>query len=118
MFDVVFYQKEDGSCPIRDFLDSLDCKMRAKCLRLLGLLEQNGNELREPYSKALGAGLYELRAKQGSDIVRMLYFFIMEHKIVVTNGFVKKSRKAPRQEIELAKRYRKEYMERKESQHE
>lgn len=39
MYNVVFYQKENGSCPIRDFLNSLDYKMRAKCLRLLGLLE-------------------------------------------------------------------------------
>lgn len=118
MYNVVFYQKENGSCPIRDFLNSLDYKMRAKCLRLLGLLEQNGNDLREPYSKSLGDGLYELRVKQGSDIVRMLYFFFIGHKIVVTNGFVKKTRKAPRQEIELAKRYRNEYMEQKENRHE
>lgn len=34
-------------------------------MRLILLLEQNGNELREPYSKSLGDGIFELRAKQG-----------------------------------------------------
>lgn len=118
MFEIVFYRKEDGSCPIRDFFDSLDYKMRAKCLRLLQLLENNGNDLREPYSKSMGDGLYELRIKQGSDIVRMLYFFVVGQKIVITNGFVKKTKKTPRQEIELARRCRSEYMERKENLYE
>lgn len=47
-FTVDFYKLPDGSCPIQDFLDSLDNKMRAKLLRMVLLLEQNGNDLREP----------------------------------------------------------------------
>lgn len=45
-FDIDFYTMSDGSCPIKKFLDSLDNKMRAKLLRTVMLLEQNGNELR------------------------------------------------------------------------
>lgn len=111
-FDVDFFRKQDGSCPVEDFLDTLDTKMRAKILRLIMLLEQNGNELREPYSKPLGDGIFELRAKQGSDITRVLYFFVIGHKIILTNGFIKKSLKTPRSEIELAKRYRADYLSR------
>lgn len=111
-FDVDFFRKQDGSCPVEDFLDTLDTKMRAKILRLVMLLEQNGNELREPYSKPLGDGIFELRAKQGSDITRVLYFFVIGHKIILTNGFIKKSLKTPRSEIELAKRYRADYLSR------
>ena len=66
-FNADFFRKQDGSCPVEDFLDTLDTKMRAKLLRLIMLLEQNGNELREPYSKPLGDGIFELRAKQGSE---------------------------------------------------
>lgn len=111
-FDVDFFRKQDGSCPVEDFLNTLDTKMRAKLLRLIMLLEQNGNELREPYSKPLGDGIFELRAKQGSDITRVLYFFVIGHKIILTNGFIKKSLKTPRSEIELAKRYRADYLSR------
>ena len=72
-FEVVFYDKEDGSKPARDFLLSLDVKMRAKMSRTIVLLKQNGNKLREPESKSLGDGIMELRAKVGSDISRVLY---------------------------------------------
>lgn len=77
-------------------------------------MEQNGNEFREPYSKHLEDGIFELRVKHGSDIARTLYFFIMGHKIVLTNGFVKKTQKTPKSEIELAKRCRTDYFIRRE----
>ena len=76
------------------------------------LLENNGNELREPYSKHLGDGIFELRTKQGSDIARVLYFFIIGRKIVITHGFTKKTEKTPRREIEMARKYRKDYLKR------
>ncbi len=38
-----------------------------------------------------------------SDISRVLYFFYYNGKIIVTNGFVKKTPKTSRKEIELAK---------------
>ena len=47
--------------------------------------------LREPYSKHLDDGIFELRCKFGSDITRVLYFFYYEGKIILTNGFVKKN---------------------------
>ena len=109
-FEVVFYDKpEGGSMPALEFLDSLDLKMRAKMLRTIQLLADNGTDLREPYSKPLGDGIFELRAKVGSDITRVLYFFFVGRRIVLTNGFIKKTEKTPPQEIERAKHYRAEY---------
>ena len=58
----------------------------------------NGPLLREPYSKSLENGIFELRTKQGSDITRVLYFFIVGKKAVLTNGFIKKSKKTPKAE--------------------
>ena len=78
-FEVNFYYKADGSCPVRDFLDTLDDKMLAKLLGTISLLETNGTQLREPYSKSLGDGIFELRAKQSSNITRILYFFVVGH---------------------------------------
>ena len=68
-----------------------DVKMQAKLFRLLELLEWKGNALREPYSKAVSDGIFELRAIQGNNITRILYFFMDGKKIILTNGFVKKS---------------------------
>ena len=114
MFDIDYYVTKEGYCPIMDFFSTLDDKMRAKCFRLLELLEKNGNELREPYSKYLGSGLFELRVKQSSNVIRIVYFFVIEHRIIITNGFVKKTLKTPRRDIELAKKYREDFLLREE----
>ena len=112
LFDVEYYEKEDGTFPAEEFILSLDSKMQAKMFRELDLLETFGNQLREPHSKPLGDGIYEIRAKVASDITRVLYFFVVNKKIILTNGFIKKTQKTPDNEIALAKKYRKDYLER------
>ena len=114
-YEVIFYDKADGTEPAKDFLLSLDKKMRAKMLRTISLLADNGPDLREPCSKALGDGIFELRAKVGSDISRVLYFFIVGRRVILTNGFVKKTQKTPPAELERAKRYRADYLGREEN---
>ena len=111
-FEAIFYEKETGEVPVEDFLCSLDKKLRAKFAGLLLILEEKGNLLREPYSKHLEDGIFELRGKVGTDIARVLYFFYYEGKIVLTNGFIKKTQKTPRSEIIKAQEYRKDYIER------
>lgn len=91
---------------------SLDDKMRAKIARAISRLEKNGTELREPFSKHLENGIFELRASFSSNTSRVLYFFFTGRAIILTNGFIKKTQKTPRSEIEKAKRYRIDYIER------
>ncbi len=57
-------------------------------------------------------GIFELRAKVGTDISRVLYFFLVGKKIILTNGFRKKTDKTPRDVIELAKKYRDDFIKR------
>ena len=107
--EIVFYDTADGKCPVEDFLQSLEPKMQAKMLRTIDLLETNGTELRMPYSRSLRDGIFELRAKQGSNITRVLYFFFIGNKAVLTNGFTRKTQETPLSEITLAVKYRKDY---------
>lgn len=112
MYKIIFYDTEDGKTPVKDFIWSLDNKMKAKLLQTIDLLEERGSELREPYSKHLKDGILELRVKQGSKITRVLYFFVIGEKAVLTNGFMKKTQKTPKKEITLAKKYRDDYIRR------
>ena len=98
---------------MEEFLLSLDVRMRAKLLGILQVLQEKGNQLREPYSKHLEDGIFEVRGKVGTDITRVLYFFYCDGKIIVTNGFVKKTQKTPANEIRTANKRRNEYMERR-----
>ena len=86
--------------------------------RTIALLETVGTALREPYSKHLNDGIFELRAQVGTDISRVLYFFIIGNSAILTHGFIKKTDKTPLSEIERAKEYRSEYLGRKDDQDE
>lgn len=108
-FKAEFYENV-GRIPAKEFLDSLDKKMRTKFVAEIKLLEEKGNRLREPYSKYLKDGIFELRAKVGTDISRVLYFFYYEGRIILTHGFVKKTQKTPSSEIEKAKQYRNDFI--------
>ena len=57
-------------------------------------------------------GIFELRCKQGNNIVRVMYFFYVGKIIVVTNGFIKKTQKIPAKEVKLAKKRREDWMSR------
>ena len=111
-YQVIFFEKENGDVPVKDFISTLDVKMKAKVYRLLTMVSENGPELREPYSKHINDGIFELRAKFGSNIARVLYFFFIGRHVVVTNGFIKKTQKTPAAELERAKTYRNEYKQR------
>lgn len=111
-YEIMVYAKIDNSEPVTEFLLSLPSKMQAKVLRQIDMLAEFGNQLREPYSAPLEGGIFELRIKQGSDISRVLYFFFVGNKIILTNGFVKKTRKTPPEQIRLAKAYREDYLKR------
>lgn len=112
MFDVDFYRTESGKCPTEEYLDSLNKKLRVKTLRSILILEEFGNELRHPISAPLGDGIFELRTIVGNDITRVLYFFMIGEKIILTHGFTKKTQKTPSRELEKAKKCREDYMRR------
>ncbi len=92
-FNIEFYTKENGEKPAKDFLLSLDKKMRAKLSGILVIMEEYGSELREPYSKYLEDGIFELRGKVGNNISRVMYFFYVGNRIILTNGFIKKHKR-------------------------
>lgn len=83
--------------------------MRAKAIYGLSILEEYGNTLREPHSKSMGDGLFELRIKFAGDISRIFYFFVVDNKIILTNGFIKKTLKTPKAELDLARKYKADY---------
>lgn len=112
-FEIIFYQAANGGCPVLRYLKSIDDKkLYAKILRDIELLKISGNLLHEPYSKSLSHGLFELRTKQGSNISRIIYFFVVGNKIILTNGFIKKTNKTPKEELNKALKYKDDYINR------
>ena len=61
------------------------------------------------HMKYLEDGLFELRTEYEGNIYRTFFTFDGEQLVVLFNCFQKKGQKTPRQEIEKAKRIKKEY---------
>ena len=113
---VDFYSTKKGKQPAKEFLMTLDSKMLAKFFRITDLLENNGPKIGMPYSKYLGKGIFEIRVIQNNNIIRVFYFFTSNKKIILTNGFTKKSKKTPREEIKKALLYKNDYEGRNENE--
>jgi phage-related protein len=109
IYRLEFYQAPRGDYPARGFLESLPEGPRMKAATWLGLLQEKGPNLQRPYADVLEEPIQELRISFGTLEMRLLYF-IHGKSIVVTHGFLKKTRKVPKKEIELAKRYRNDWL--------
>lgn len=110
--EVKFYKTKDGKIPALEFLNSQDGKMQNKLEREIGFLKELGTALRMPHSEHLQDGIFQLRAQLGNNISRVLYFFYVGDKAILTNGFLKKTQATPPRELEIAKKYRDDYIER------
>lgn len=80
---------------------SLDTETRDHITHLIDLLEKYGAEIRMPYSKPIGDGIFELRVL-GKTNVRFLYCFY-ENSAYILHIIVKKQNKLDKQDILLAK---------------
>ncbi len=99
---VEFFVLPDGTVPVQNYLESLDSKQKAKTARVINQLSELGTELRMPNSEPLSDGLFQLRTHFRNDQIRIIYFFVVNSKAVLTNAFTKKTRKTPKKEIKLA----------------
>jgi phage-related protein len=84
-------------------LEALPADMRARFVYISGLIEEFGLErVREPHVRHLRGPLWEMRMKGRDGISRALYVTAVGRRVVVVRVFVKKTRKTPIREIELA----------------
>ena len=109
MWDIIFYEKQNGIFPVQEFLDGLPSKHRAKAVWEIELLETGGTALGMPYARHIEKKLWELRVKFAGDISRIFYFTPRGNSIVLLHGFVKKTQRTPQREISIARSYLDDY---------
>lgn len=102
---VEFYEEPGGYRPVDMFIRSLrtNPKLRAKVFRSMELLEEFGTGLPMPHSRPMtGYDFRELRVQLASDIARVFYVAAPDRRMVLLHGFVKKTQRTPRAELEIA----------------
>ena len=100
---VVFYRSANGVEPVRDWLRGLPADDR----RTIGIdlaTVQVGWPVGMPLCRSLGAGLWEVRSSLPSRRIARILFFVHEGRIGIVHGFIKKTRRTPPEEINLARK--------------
>ena len=81
---------------------------------MLNLLEDLDLVPSSYFKKLVGTEeIWECRIQFGSNIYRIFCFFTDNSVIVLTHGFIKKSQKTPKSEIEKAESYRRDFLKRR-----
>jgi phage-related protein len=106
---VVFFKTDAGNEPVREWLKGLPREDR-KTVGADILTVQYAWPVGKPLVDNLGDGLWEVRSRLSNRIARTL-FAIVDQEIVLLHGFIKKQRRTPPDELELAKKRKKQYLE-------
>jgi phage-related protein len=104
---VVFFRTDAGNEPVRIWLRELS-KDDRKAVGEDILTVQFAWPVGKPLVDSFGGGLWEIRSRLKGTIARTL-FFVHDEEIVLLHGFIKKDRKTPKSDLDLAKRRMKQY---------
>ena len=109
-FQVEFYFTGDGFMPAKEYLESVSLGARVKLAALVKYIAEEGRifditkfRIVDPKEK-----IYEFKPLD----CRFFTFFYEGGKIIITNGYMKKSQKVSRGDLEKGKNYKRDYIRR------
>lgn len=105
---ILFFRTEAGNEPVREWLRGLPVADK-KSIGADILVVQWKWPLGKPLVDSLGGGLWEIRSSFGDRIAR-IFFIVVDEEIILLHGIIKKSRTAPKQELDLARKRQASYM--------
>jgi phage-related protein len=99
----IFYRTEAGGEPVREWLKGLSPEDRKRIGEDIKTVEF-GWPVGMPVCKLLGGGIYEVRSSLAQNrIARVLFYVDKSSRMVLLHGFIKKTQKTPREDLELAR---------------
>lgn len=87
---------------VKDDAGSLPKSIKAKFEAIMDKMLEYGSDLGLPFTRAMGKGLFEIRAKGQEGIARAMYCTISKNTIVILHVFIKKTETTPKKELDLA----------------
>lgn len=102
-----FYRSDTGSEPVREWLKGISQEDR----RIIGgdiATAEFGWPIGMPLCGPLGGGLWEVRSNITDGRIARVIFCVSDGHMVLLHGFVKKTQKTPRPDLELARRRQKD----------
>lgn len=95
---------------VKDETLALPSGIMANLIHILELIGEFGPSLGRPHTAPLGKGLFEIRAKGKEGIARALFCTLKGQEIVILHTFIKKTRRIPKNDRDVARRRMKEVL--------
>jgi phage-related protein len=100
----IFFRTDAGGEPVRDWLKSLTSEDRKRIGEDIKTVEF-GWPVGMPVCRAMMEGLHEVRTSLTQNrIARVLFYVDKNSRMVLLHGFIKKTRKTPEADLELARK--------------
>ena len=96
--------------PVEEWIRTLEPKAQAEVILTVELLEEHGTELGMPHARHLEDRIWELRARLGHNVYRVLYFHWKARTFGLLHGFTKKTEQTPRADINTARERRQTWL--------
>ncbi len=93
---------------LQESLLALPAGIQARYVHITQRMIIVGPDLGMPHTRALGKGLFEIRAKAEEGIGRIFYCTLVGKRVVMLHTFVKKTQATPEKELRIARRRMKE----------
>jgi len=102
-YEIEYYSEE-----VEEQILALPDTLAARYIVLTRRMTAVGANLGPLHTESFGEGLFELRLKGAEGIARVFFCTLIGRRIVMLHSFVKKARKTPLREIEIARKRMKE----------
>jgi len=102
-----FYRTGGGREPVREWLKGLDDADRRTVGHDIATAEF-GWPVGMPVCRSLGKGLYEIRSEISHGRIARVIFCVADEQMVLLHGFIKKTQKTPKPDLDLALKRKKE----------
>ena len=103
----VFYATARGNEPVREWLKDLNDEDR-KTVGVDIATAEYGWPVGMPLCRSLGNGLFEIRSSISSGRIARVVFAVIDEQMVLLHGFIKKTQKTPKADLELSLKRKKE----------
>jgi phage-related protein len=104
------YQIQFFAASVQALIEKWPTGIYARFVRITEQIVLSGPNLGLPYTKAMGEGLFEIRARGSEGIGRAFFCCMKGRRVVILHGFVKKTQSTPIKELRLAKQRMKEVL--------
>jgi phage-related protein len=102
-YSIVFF-----NAAVQERLTAWPTGIYANFVRIAEQIVESGPNLGMPYTRAMGQGLFEIRARGQEGIGRAFFCCIKDRKVVILHSFIKKTQATPQKELHIAQKRMKE----------